>query len=1180
MTIEKRYEETSLKPVVLIVNSNQKKVDKLKDSLSEDYNIHVALTGLEAVQLIKNLPKIDALILDLSMSNVDGGVFIRYVNEAASRPEKIIKMLIGESHDKEVSYIGTYGGGVDYFYNRAFDPLEVKRKLRYLMAQKSREQRIAMRIVLSENQMIVADSALQGIVPVKDISESGMFINTILPKERVLPFKLVLPDDKILDISGYVVRIDKEFGGAGIRFLSMTDETRRVLVQFLSECVTFFDIADLKKKYPFLRVDNIISFTEKQRINALLEETRRSGSEITVIPSHSRLPVTLKMGNIKSGRFCYLTGEKLNLKFKTSNTVFVSFQVDGDTYNFETAIYSISNDGVQMQILYPKLLFYSDKRSLQRAPSVENLHVEISLPYPYSVVIKGDVTDISEGGVSFITDPMNMALLVGSPLDSIRIFKNSELIREASGEVRNILKLDENGGGKIRYGLQFGIGRLSIQTSHLPEMERQDAKSKTSDTAYLRLGPRRQSDLDELAKRPPEVIRIENRRREEIVGLLDLSFSNPLDKDPLPVVIIPPAFGKTKETLFALAETIVENFYLRGKAIAVFRFDGIRRKGESYKDPDASVPPYEMVNANLSQGADDIKTVIDWLEKNPRFKAGDKILVTFSLAALEARLALRDDVYRSRISYWISCMGTPELRHLLTRVNCGLDLLEQYQLGIKLGVRPVLGNLVNVDRYMHDGVINRISSLDEARDDMKVIDIPITWIYGKHDHWVKTEFIRDVMGIKVDQMREVIPIPLGHNARTSKDALLMFGAVTSLVHRFLYKETIKTVVPNKVNMGYKMRVEKDRIPKRNLKNRDEYWRRYLVGESDLLGFDVLSLADDYKQLMEDQFRALELSERDNLLDLGGGTGNFISYLLDSAHPLPNNITIADLVPDALKQARDKALPQLQGCGWQGRYGSVSCDVELNRFLPVLRYIQGEFAGFKMLVDRIENLSIQAATKISEMYSPRLHRILRGGYLSPDLKEWLRKKFEFSELRIIYDINKASRYIRGQEKKRPSFEQLKFSKNLRHNLALPFKPGFYNKILMSLVLSYIFNPFETLIEAKRILKPDGLLVISSLFPDADASGLFTRLVEKVEQMPEESFIEGWDKKLVINSIRAFLNDAQALVELEEAGTFDFFDKDNLIALLEEAGFQLCRTINTFGDPPQGYICVAKIGKQHE
>jgi ubiquinone/menaquinone biosynthesis C-methylase UbiE/CheY-like chemotaxis protein len=1166
------------KPVVLIVNSNQTKVDKLKDCLKKDYALSVASTGQEAVQLIKSLDKIDALILDLSMSKVDGGVFIRYINEAVAKPEEIIKMLIGESQDKEVSYVGAYGGGIDYFYNHAFDPLEVKHKLRYLLAQKSKEKRGAMRISLGENQMIVAESMLPGVLPVENISEGGMFVGAVLPESRVLPFKLVLPDGQSIEISGYVVRIDKESGGAGVRFLNLNEAAKSVLVGFLTESVTFVDLSELKDKYPFLRVENIVSFSDEDRIAWLFQKARESGLEITVIPSKSRLPVTLKMGQPESGQFCRLLGENLNMKFKTSNTIFVSFQVDGDTFNFETAIYSISEEGREMQVLYPRLLFYSDKRSLQRARSAEDLRLEISLPSPYNKVVQGQVTDISEGGVSFITDPENIALLIGTPLNKIKIFKDDKLIREVTGEVRNILEIKDNNKGQVRYGLQFGIGRLSIQTSYLPEMEEQKRRSKVPDTDRLRMGPRRQSDLEELAKRPPEVIHLENNAGEEIIGLLDVSF--PLEDEPVPVVIIPPAFGKTKETLFALAETLVENFYLLGKSIVVLRFDGIRRKGESYKDPEASIPPYEMVNASLSQGAQDIEAVIDWLDDNPILRAGPKILVTFSLAALEARLALRDIKNRRRIAYWISCMGTPELRHLLTRVNCGLDLLEQYQLGIELGVRPVLGNLVNVDKYMHDGVINRISSLDEAREDMKIIDIPITWIYGQHDHWVKTEFIRDVMGIKVDELREVIPIPLGHNARTSKDALLMFGAITSLVNRFLHQKTIKTVIPKKVNMGYKMRLEKDRIPKRNLKNRDEYWRRYLVGESDLLGFDVLSLADDYKQLMEDQYQALELKGEDNLLDLGGGTGNFVSYLLNEGHPLPMDITISDLVPEALKQAGDKLKPEFRRTGWSGQYRSICLDVEMNRYLPVLRYIRGEFAGFKMLVDRIENLSVQSAAAIEKMYYPRLHRILRGVFLTPGLKVLLKNTFQLPELRVISDFNKAARYVRGLDRKNPSFQHLAFSRNKNHNLALPFQPGYYDKILMSLVLSYIFNPLETLIEVRRILKPEGYLVISSLFPDADASGLFTRLVEKVEEMPPESFYEGWDKELVLSSIRSFLNDAQALVELGEAGTFDFFDKENLISLLEEAGFDLHRTIDTFGDPPQGYICVAKNGKRHE
>ena len=134
--------------------------------------------------------------------------------------------------------------------------------------------------------------------------------------------------------------------------------------------------------------------------------------------------------------------------------------------------------------------------------------------------------------------------------------------------------------------------------------------------------------------------------------------------------------------------------------------------------------------------------------------------------------------------------------------------------------------------------------------------------------------------------------------------------------------------------------------------------------------------------------------------------------------------------------------------------------------------------------------------------------------------------------------------------------------------------------MSLVLSYIFNPVETLREVRRIIDPGGLLVLSSMRPDTDASGPFTRLLEKIEAMPEETLPSRMPKSLLLDSLRSFLNDAQALTELEEAGTFDFFDSEKLEALLDEAGWVCLRRIATYGDPPQGYIVVAKPRVAHD
>jgi len=670
----------------------------------------------------------------------------------------------------------------------------------------------------------------------------------------------------------------------------------------------------------------------------------------------------------------------------------------------------------------------------------------------------------------------------------------------------------------------------------------------------------------------PQVIRLENRRGEEIVGLLNTAL--PLDDKPVPVVIIPPAFGKTKEVLFGLALTLCENFRLLGMPLAVVRYDGIRKKGESHNDPEAHEPPYEMLNTNFSQGASDIVTVMDWLQANPKLRASSIVLLTFSFSALEARIVLRDEAQRRRIDYWIACMGTPEFRDLMVRVNCGLDFLEHYQLGIKLGVMPVLGNLVNVDTYVADGVINSVATLEQAREDMRHFDLPITWIYGQFDNWVRSEFIRDVMSVQVEAPREVISVPIGHNARTSKEGLRLFGTITSLIYRFLHKQLVQPVMPGRKDMELMRRAEKDRLPPRNLKNRTSYWQRYLIGDDNLLGFDVMALSDDYQQLMHDQLSALELRPGDRLLDLGGGTGNFVEHLLVTGGELPSQITVADLIPEAMRRATKKLRARFPVLREPGRFDFIALDLEMSRYLAVRRFLDGEVGTFEEMADKIENLTLESAIKIQEDYSPRLHRILRGERITPAHDDWLKTRFDLHEYRIITDFNRASRYARGLSPAKPDFRRLIMPGGLEGTLHLPVKAGWYNKILMSLVLSYIYDPGETLREARRIIMPGGLLILSSMRPDTDASGPFTRLLEKIEAMPEEALPQGRPKALLIESLRVFLNDAQELVDLEEAGTFDFFDPDKLEALLEETGWEIVRVVPSYGTPPQGYVYVAK------
>ncbi len=1183
-SVEIESRKTGAKPLVLVVDDDLSRLDRLQRSFRGRYDVRTSTSGVEALRLIPGLPDLRVLIIEENLPRMKGTEVLRFVNETAGEADGIIRILM-----TEVAYDPADGpasiGRIDHVAARPVEPETLRRTVDKLLGRRSHEKRAAMRVPVEGRPGLRVEVGIKGAAEVLDLSETGLFLKTHLtvPDGTDIPFKFALPEGREHVLTGRVVRRDAELGGYGIEFETPDDAARKALAAFLSDAVTLRDGRGLKARYPFLRIDEMVMFTDSLKIETLVREALRSGIEVAAIPAHARIPETLVFEEVVPPAFCRLAGQELDVRFKTSDLIFLSFQIGYATYNFETMISRIGADGRSLECLFPRVMFYSEKRTARRINPRGDLRVEIPLPAPFGRTLRGQVTDISPGGLSLTAEADGPSLLAGTPLGSVRILDGETFLWEERGEIRHVSRA--NGAlGPLRYGIQFGISRSGIQNAATPRFGsrggKKDADAATAGAAAPAPAPadsappapqRRLADLDDLAHREPEVIRFENSRGEEIVALLNTSL--PLDGRPVPVVIIPPAFGKTKETLFALALTAVQTFRHHGRPLAVLRFDGVRRKGESFKDPEASEPPYEMINATTTQGADDLRAVLDWLKRNPKLKAGPVVIVSFSLSALETRIMLRDEEYRRQVDYWIACMGTLEFRDLMRRVNCGLDLLEQFQIGIKLGVRPILGNLIHCEPYAADVVAGGVATLDQAREDMRHLDVPITWIYGQHDNWVKAEFVRDVMSIQAGVPREVISVPIGHNARTSEEALHLFGLIASLLFRFLHRETIAPVPPSARALEIMRRAEKDRLPSRGLKNRAAYWKRYLVGEDNLLGFDVMALSDDYRQLMRDQLQALDPQPGDRVLDLGGGTGNFVEHLLQSGRPLPAHVTVADLVPEGMKQARRKMAAAGAAAAEPGRFSLLCLDIELDRYLPVRRFLDGEIGGFDLLADRIENLALQSAEKIRRASSPRLHRILRGAPITPSLDDWLKATFDLPELRTITDFNRAARFVQCLDPEPPAYRCLSFAGALTGPRSLPFKTASYDKVLMSLVLSYIFNPLETLVDIRRIIRPGGRLVLSSMRPDTDASGPFTRLLDKIDALPAEALPPQWPKARLLDSMRSFLNDAQALVDLEEAGTFDFFDPKKLEALLEEAGWESAGFQPSFGDPPQGYVVTA-------
>ena len=295
-------------------------------------------------------------------------------------------------------------------------------------------------------------------------------------------------------------------------------------------------------------------------------------------------------------------------------------------------------------------------------------------------------------------------------------------------------------------------------------------------------------------------------------------------------------------------------------------------------------------------------------------------------------------------------------------------------------------------------------------------------------------------------------------------------------------------------------------------------------------------------------------------------------------PLPADITVADLIPEAMKQAygncrrpvdifKEPGTPRLR----------LGLDLEMSRFLPVRRFLDGEIGRFEDLADKIENLYSPKRRKIDEaVFAPAPPDPPGRGHHA-GLRRWLKSAAStFPNTGSSSDFNQAARYVQGLASETPAFRRLVFAGDLEAAAPSPFQAGSYNKILMSLVLSYIFNPVETLRELRRIIasrRPPG--------PVEHASG--HRRLGPVHPAPgqDRGHAGGGlppelaeNRSSSIRSGRSSTTPRPWSISKRRERSISSIRKSSTI-LLEEAGWESVRTIPSFGDPPQGYVVMAKV-----
>jgi ubiquinone/menaquinone biosynthesis C-methylase UbiE/pimeloyl-ACP methyl ester carboxylesterase len=1024
----------------------------------------------------------------------------------------------------------------------------------------------------------------------------------------------------------------------GFRIENLAQRDVRQIKQFILEQMSVDQRRVIQKAFKHLSTTVITPFTQRAKVEELLARAMASSAVFTLVQEDKPQAVNCLLQDVSvHGLTFRAADDDARGYFDVRVPVILAFSMEFNAYHGETVVTALEGDCIVVE--FPKTLFFSEKRSREREtiPAAGKVLLEIALPYPKGSIIQREVLDLSSTGLSFRTSASETYFLPGTPLRQLRIVSDGKRILDESGEVKYVAPMIEDCESEsLKIGVEFLTQQPAIvltkNTVKVEERTGEERRAGSRRSNDRRAGERRQNMLENLSEftrkiasqglqlyrkgwqAPVEpnsdaeigIVRYANRRNEEIVAIVN-STGDGRRRLEAPVVIIPPAYGRRKESTGALAMTLVENFRRMRRDLVVLRFDGVRSIGESYKDRTCRYEGKEMINMTLSQGMEDIQTTLDYVQDNPNFRATETILISFSLSACMARKAILADT-RQRVSYWLSAWGSPDAQSTIRNSTGGVDFIGNYQRGISCGVTNVLGHLIDNDRFCSDAIRSGMAFLEDAKRDMAKISVPVTWLYGRYDEWIDPKRIREIMRVKAPGTREVLELSTGHMPTTSDEAMEAYLLITGRIWRHLFREEIEIRKPSATAAIRLRNAEWSRTPKHSLKDQADYWEKYLLGQGHLeVGFDVMAETEEHQQFMREQIKRLDIRRGESVADFGGGTGLFHQSLLgldqtrqlfEESEPHRPIICSVDFVEAALEKskARVSRLAAEHGVV-EASFIFQLASLEVSRFKPIWRFLNGHFFSVEKLKGKIEGLPDYSIDLWLADYSEFLHAVLRGKQLDVTDVHRLNKEFALGETEILLEMNLAARFVRRRLEARDfcdprtfkallgadlldyskvnaghlNFKKLKF-RGSTLNLDLDFQTGQFDKMLCSIVLSYLFNPLESLLEFERILKPGGRLVISTFRPDVDMSRIYTRLIQKIEGDPFYRAPNGMTREDFLNAVRAFANSAAFLLQLEEEGCFKFFSREEFRDLLEEAGFKNILLSDSFGKPHQAYVAV--------
>lgn len=635
--------------------------------------------------------------------------------------------------------------------------------------------------------------------------------------------------------------------------------------------------------------------------------------------------------------------ESESFSIRTERHLFLNFEVDGQPYFMSSPLLSAQENG-RIHAGLPSVIYQAERRDRVRTPVSRSMIRLFTASDAISIDLP--LADLSADGLA-IEAPSDLSLDRGSWVLVQPIEPGAGSWDGGYAEVRH-----------LRPGRRTGWRRVGLSLTREKPAPQVRLEPTSLRQARETAGP---SSRRSLGTSVP-LIRYRNDDGETISAIVD-SYGDPAKAI---AVVIPPAWGRTKETLLPLAAVVIESFRAVQQPVVVVRFDGVRKRGESYLDPETRRPGYENLHFTFSQGAKDICCTLDFLHRSG-VSPSKTILVTFSVSSIEGRRAMA--IAGDRVAGWISVVGSADAQSLTRIISGGVDFFGGAERGVRFGYQEIQGLLVDMDRAASDALQHNLAFLDDSRRDFACIKAPITWIHGQHDAWMDLDRIKHVLRFGPTENRKILVVPTGHQLRTSEEAMATFELIAREIGVMAFGAPIEARRPRSSDLADRAQAERARLERPHIDLR-KFWRDYLIGRSAGAGIALVASTSPYKTLLHTQAQELALREGDRVADLGCGIATFASYVREHLTHLSGvQIVSLDYVREAITTGRDRCARERDTSEPTGSWVQASLDLgSLSYFIP-LRSQSLNAVLLSLVINYIPN----PHTLLREIY-----RILRPG----------------------------------------------------------------------------------------------------------------------------------------------------------------------------------------------------------